>query len=857
VLYKLHNIRTKNHFKKLSQSIFVKTVLWISLLFGQFSVVAQRDSVDAKLLKFKSKAKSGIQVPVDYSAEDSMVLDIPGKKVYLYGNAKVRYEDINLDAGYIMVDFNTQGIIARPYNDASGKLVHRPHFSDGKDQFTSDSMNYNFSSKKALVFNARTTQQDGFVFGEKTFKDPQNNTYIKNARYTTCNDTVNPHFYIFAKKFKIIPNKQAITGPANLVIAGINTPLLVPFGFFPLQKGQTRGVIFPTYGESQDRGFFLRNLGYYFPINKYYDLAVTADIFFRGSYGIHLNSSYAKRYKFRGNVGFDYNYNEFGEKETGITISKDYTIKWNYNSDAKSHPGQTFNANINYVSSNYNKNNSFTQQNIIQSTIQSSANYSRSFLSNNLNMSLGSRIVQNLQREEVNITFPEMSLNVPRISPFANLNTKNKAIKTLGLSYNGDFLNSVVMKQKNLVPALGLDRNNDSIHIADSLKSSIVQSVPISASIKLFKYFQLNPTASFTEYWYFKSELQSWDNVNDTLLTTQKNGFERASSIQASMSFLTTLFGMLQFKKGKLQAVRLVLTPSLNFGFRPDLQTYSNGFRKVQIDTLGTTKDYSIFGNSGSAYPSGVSSASIGFNINNNLEIKTRKHTDTGYVSKKIKLIEMFNISSAYNLVADSFNWSNFSFNGRSTLFKSKLSVNYSWTIDPYQYTNRRINKLVIDNGKNLGRLTGANLSMGTNFNKAAREKKVNANTSNAELMMINTYPQYYVDFSIPWSLQVNYNLIYTHADPRVPSEVRQSVTFNGDVKLTENWKIGYGSGYDFFTKQLAITKIDIHRDLHCWEFSFGWIPVGFRQSFEFRINVKASSLQDLKLSRRNFWYDN
>lgn len=855
MLNKSYNIITKKTYKKLSGLPLIQCLWLIVLVFGQFELYAQSDTTKTDTLNLKGR--SGMEVPVDYSADDSMVLDLPHKKVYLYGNAKVHYDDINLDAGYIMVDFNTKDIIARPYKDSSGKLVHRPHFTDTKDQFSSDSMKYNFDTKKALVFNARTIQGDGFVFGEKTYKDPQNNTYVKNARYTTCNDSTHPHFYILAKKFKIIPNKQVVTGPANLVIAEVNTPLLIPFGFFPLQKGQSKGIIFPTYGETQDRGFYLKNFGYYFPLNKYFDLSLTGDFYFRGSYGFHLNTNYAKRYKFRGNLGFDYVHNKFGEVEKGFNISNDYVLRWNYTMDPKSKPGQSFNANVNYMSSNYNRNNSVQQQSIVQSTVQSSVNYRTSFLNNNLNLSATSRITQNLSRELVDLTFPELNINVPRITPFQNMNTRNKALKSIGLSYNGDIRNGVVMKQKNLGPALGIEKNPYNINIADSLNNGMNHSIPLNASIKLFKYFQLNPSISYNEYWYLKSIEKKWDDTNDTLLTTTTNGFDRASSIQGGMSLNTTLYGLAQFKRGKLQAIRHVLTPSITFGFRPNMQTYKNGYRKVQVDTLKNIQEYSIFANTGLGVPSGGKEASIGFNFNNNIELKTRKHTDTGTISKKIKLIEMLNVSANHNFLADSFKWSNLSFNGRSSLMKGKVSINYNWAIDPYKYTSRRINELIITDGQSLGRLTNFGVSLGTNLNPQARKPKTSATATQQELAMINNYPQFYVDFNIPWNLGLNYNFYYSKPNPHEANTITQSVTFNGDLNLTANWKIAFASGYDFKTKELAVTKIDLFRDLHCWEFSFGWIPTGFRRSFDFTIRVKSSTLQDLKLNRRNFWFDN
>ncbi len=850
-----YNIITKKADKKLLPTCFTHVWLWIVLLVGQFEARAQSDSIRTDTLNLKTK--SGLELPVDYSADDSIRLDLQTKNVYLFGNAKVHYEDINLDAGYIIVNFNTKNIFASAYPDSSGKMVHRPHFEDGNDQFTSDSMKYNFDSKKALVYNARTTQGDGFVFGERSYKDPQNNTYVRNARYTTCSDSTHPHFYIIAKKFKIIPNKQVVTGPANLVLANINTPLVIPFGFFPLQKGQAKGLIFPTFNETQNRGFAIRNLGYYIPLNKYFDLATTGDYYFNGSFGVHLNSNYAKRYHFRGNFGIDFNHNKFGEAETGIRISDDYNIRWNYNLDAKAKPGQSFSANVNYQSPSFNRNNSIQQQSIIQSNVRSGVNYSTSFFKRSLNLSSSALINQNLTTEVVDISFPELSLNVPRITPFQNANTKSKALKSIGLSYNGNIRNSVFMKQKNLAPSLGIGSNPDRINIIDSLNNGMIHSIPLTASMKFLKYFQLNPNISYTEYWYLKTIHKTWDTLTKKIQTSQSIGFERASAVQGGLSVNTMIYGMAQFKRGRLQAIRHVVTPSINLSYQPNMQTFKGGFRTVQSDSLGNTQQYSIFSANGLGYPSGLKNATLGFNINNNLELKTRRQSDTGTVTKKIKIIEMLNVSAGRNFFADSFKWSQLNFSGRSSLFNGKVGLNYNWSLDPYKYHGRRLDQLMINDKKSIGRLTNFGMSLGTNLNPKARKEKTSKLATEQELTMINSYPQFYVDFSIPWSLNLNYNFSYSKPDPTSEKNINQSFTFNGDISLTSNWKIGFGSGYDFKTKELSVTKIDFFRDLHCWEFSFGWIPTGFRRSFDFTIRVKSSTLQDLKLNRRNFWYDN
>jgi hypothetical protein len=851
----------------------LKPTLFASLLcFVGFCLQAQNsklptdsslvESVDTLRTKLPV-GKSGLTQQVKYKAVDSVRFNMSEKKVYLYGTAVVDYGDMNLAADFIEVSFETNELHAVGVADSTGVVQGKPVFSSEGRQYTADEMWYNFKTKKGLSSGVLTTESDGFVRGEKFLKDSMDNVYVKNATFTTCRSP-EPHFWIAAGKFKIVPKKQVVSGPANLIIEGVNTPLVVPFAFFPINGKRSKGVVFGNYGETQDRGFYLSNWGYYLPINDYFDVKLTADFYFRGSYGFHAVSRYNRRYKYNGQFAFDYNKNLFGEKEsTDYRISKDYRLRWSYAQDGKAHPGSSFNANINYVSRNQLKNNSTEVNDIVSSNANSGVSYATSFLKRKVNLNVSSRIDQNLNTGELNARLPDVNLNLVRVQPFANLSgprSKKKLLRNLGISYETRIQNNLIVNQDSI-----FNRENGVIKlhddVKDNLKFGMSHRIPISTNFKAFSYFNISPNFSFTDFWYFKTIEKSW--VNDTLITTFNNGFERAASYSASINMNTTIYGYKQFKKGKLYAVRHVVRPTLSAQWSPKFNENKKfGYKEVQVSENGRTEWYSIFEQGILGRPSGGASGSLNLSLANNLEIKVRSDRDTANGGiKKMKIIESFNINSGYNFLADSLKLNIIGLSGNTTLFE-KIRISFGGSLDPYQFAfdtalerNVRINSYEIRKGK-IGRLTSSRVSLSTNLNPDALKKKTSPNVSEEELEIINAYSNYFVDFNIPWSLNLSYSLNHRRNFDEEAS-LEQSVTFQGDIRLTENWKIGFQSGYNFARQESTLTKIDFFRDLHCWEFSFGWIPTGQYRRFDFTIRVKSSTLQDLKLTRRGFWYDN
>lgn len=770
---------------------------------------------------------------------------------------------MQLNAAFIEVDFKSNEIHATGELDSSGALAGKPRFqSQGKD-YTADEMWYNFKTKKGISSGVITTESDGFVRGEKFLKDSAENIFVRNATFTTCR-APEPHFWIEAGKFKIVPKKQVVSGPANLIIEGVNTPLVVPFAFFPISQNRSKGLVFGNYGETDNRGFFLANWGYYVPLNDFFDLKLTADYYFRGSYGFHVVSRYRKRYKFNGQFAFDYNKNYFGEKESpDFTVSNDYALRWNYQRDAKAKPGSSFNANVNFVTRNQLRNNSNEVNDILATNANSSVNYAKSFLNRKVNLSASGRLDQNLSTGDLNMRLPDVNLNLVRVQPFKDLpGSRNKKgyLRNLGFSYQTLMQNSLQINQDSILET-GRNTFKFKPQVADNMRFGIKHAIPLSTAFKAFKYFNISPNASFTDFWYFRTIEKKWEN--DTLITEQVNGFERASTFSSGISMNTTIFGYHQFRKGKIYAIRHVMRPTLSAQWSPEYNEQERaGFRQVQTDTSGQTAWYSIFEQGLLGRPGGGRTGSLNLGIGNNLEMKVRSERDTSNGGiRKIKLIESFNISTGYNFLADSLNMSQIGLSGNTTLFE-KVTLSFGGGLDPYTFLfdsslnrNVRINQFEIENGK-LARLTNARVSMSTNLNPQALKRKTGPGINEAELEVINTYRQYFVDFTIPWSLNLSYSFNYFRTFDEDPA-TEQTMTFNGDVKLTENWKVGFSSGYNFKRKETTLTRVDFFRDLHCWEFSFGWIPTGTFRRFDFVIRVKSSTLQDLKLTRRGFWYDN
>lgn len=826
-----------------------------------------KNNVKDTLKKQKSNA---IETKIVYKSTDSLRFSIKEKEVFLYNKADISYEKINLKADFVVMNFGKNEVFAKGVADSNGNIQGNPVFKEEEKTFDSKEMLYNFHSKKGLIKQVITQESEGYVHGEKVKKMADDITYIKNGKFTTC-DLEHPHFDIRFGRAKAIPNKKIITGPAFLYIEDIPTPLFVPLGYFPNTKNQSSGILFPTYGESPTRGFFFENGGYYFAISDYIDLALRGDIYTRGSWGIHTLSNYNKRYKYNGAINFDYVVNIDGEKNTSsYSKSTDFSFNWRFNQDAKARPNSRFAANVNLRSSKYDR---YAQNinNIFTNTTSSSISYSTTLGSNYfLNINLGESY--NTNTRVIDLNLPTIAFSANRFNPFQKKiqSGEVKWYENISVSYSMEAQNKINTHDSTLFTKKTLDE----------MQNGIRHSIPVSSSVKVLKYFTLTNSVNINERWYFKTINKEWSNDtifngNDTtigyLKTTEIKGFSRALDFQLSSSINTRIYGMMQLKKGPIRAIRHVVTPSIGFSWRPDFGTSLWDYYHSYIDKNGIVQKYSKFEGAIYGGPESGKYGSIGFSIDNSLEIKISSKKDSITGMKKIVLIESFSLSTSYNMAADSLNWAPLTINGRTTLFKN-VSLNYMSTWDPYvkNKSSRRINLYEWDINKRIMRLdytewrVGINLSLNPAFFK---KKTTSAVTQEAKPQLtqnpvsnINQNLGDQVDFSVPWNLNINYSYwyssMYNAANTNYNKDFTQTINFSGDVNLTKKWKLGFSGGYDIKAKDFTYASFDVYRDLHCWEMRFNWIPFGWRQSWSFTINVKASVLKDLKWDKKKDFRD-
>ncbi|REK35771.1 MAG: LPS-assembly protein LptD [Bacteroidetes bacterium] len=794
-----------------------------------------------------AKESQALKSKIKYQARDSIRADLQSETIHLYGNASVDYEDLHLEAEYIMINMNEKVLTAEGRTDSLGQVYGTPNFSQGPRKFRSNNIRYNFETKKGRIAHVITQEGDGFIHGEVVKKDPENNFFIKYGQYTTCNlDT--PHFSISANKLKVISNNKIVTGPANLSIEKVPTPLFIPFGFFPNKKGRSSGLIFPSFGESAQRGFYFQHLGYYFGFSDYINLALTSDLYTKGSYTLDAASVYRKRYRYSGNLRLSYAYSVTSERELpDFNARKDFHVNWTHAQDAKASPYRSFSANVNAGSSQYYQNTISSVNNFLSNTFQSSISYSKVFADKPINLGLSMNHTQNTITRDIRVTSPDLSFNVSRINPFKRKVSigAQKWYEKIGTNYSLRATNYIQTKDSLLFKSGSLNE----------FQNGVQHSVPVSTSFKLLKYFTLSPSVNYTERWYFKTTQFEWNEENRKLDTIDVKKFQAARDYQFNAGLTTRVYGMYQVLRGPVKAVRHVMTPAVSFSYRPDFSQESFGYYKsVQIDTNQTFRTYSIFQNTVYGGPGAGKFGSLGFGLDNNLEMKVRTRSDTGATDKKIKLLESLRFGANYNLMADSLNWSPLSVSGRTTLLE-RISVNIGMILNPYAFDENNIDydRFLIDETGKLFRLTNANMSVGFSLNRIS--KKITEKYSRQELDYIYQNPENYIDFDVPYNVSVNYTYAYSKRG-NLESIKSQSASINGDFSLTPAWKIGFNSWYDIEDGRFTNFGVNIYRDLHCWEMRMNWIPFGLQESYNFQINVKAAILQDLKLIRKKDFYD-
>ena len=835
--------------------------------------------------------KSEIETTINYSAKDSIFYDLKSQKIKLYGNAKIDYGEINLEAYEILVDWNDKTLDANYLTDSTGKKIGKPIFSEGNQSYETDKITYNFDSRKAKIKGIVTQLDDAYMQGEDVKKNEEDELFISHAMYTTCN-LEEPHFHISSGKIKVIPGKKVVSGPFHLKFGDVPTPLGFIFGMFPQPKKKVSGLIMPNYGEEKRRGFYLRDGGYYFAVNDHIDLRLTGDIYSKGSYGMTLGSSYKKRYSYSGNLRFNYNKSKLGDFENPST-SNDFSFSWSHTPDAKGKSSR-FSSSVNFQTNSYNQNKNLVYSDFnesINAQFNSNISYTKTFKGSPFNLSANLRHSQNVQTKKVNLTLPDVSYNMSRIYPFKNLGKLGKtALGKISISHrfngkieltNGSVGNSLsglnILNSSNNFSEQ-IDFNMDNLNsIIDRSKIGGKHTIPISTSFNLLKYFTVSPSVNYNEIWYFKKLSYNYNELEDGIEIDTTNSFQRAWSYSSAFALSTRIYGTVFFKKGKIKAIRHVISPEISMSFSPDFTKPKFGYyENVQINSEGDTKLLSKYENFLFGSPRIGSSASMNFYIGNNLEMKVVDKNDTISGTRKIKIFDNLSFSSSYNFLADSFRLAPVRFSTRTSFFKRLINLSVSGNIDPYTFKldsisenssgiknvyQRRVDELAYKNNQGIGSLAYINMSLGfrfsaKDFRSEDDEEKDSSFGTREEIDYINSNIAEYIDFNVPWSINASYNLNRRKLGFRDPT-ITQTLTFSGDVSISEKTKISFRSGYDFKFKMLTQTSINATRDLHCWRINFSWVPFGRFQSYNLSINAVSALLQDLKLEKRSRFFDN
>ncbi len=857
--------------------LFFKLFILLPLLINTINagaVFAFVPGDSAKLtVKPKVKHKAPIDAKVVYHARDSIRFDANIKRLYLYGEASVKYEDLELKAGYIDISMDSNIANAHGIMD-SGKLVGNPEFHQGADVFYATQMRYNFRSKKGRINNIRTKEGEGYISGKVVKKDSSGVYYLKDGTYTTCSEEKDPHFYIGAVKLKVVPHDQVVTGPAWLVIEGVPTPLAIPFGFFPLQQGRHSGILIPAYGESQSQGFYLQNGGYYLGLSDHFDMQLRGDIYSYGSWGLRDIINYSDRYHYHGSFNVGYALTILPITGTAQTSKqKSFNITWNDQQDPKARPNSTFMASVNAGSSNYYTNTSYAPTTFLQNTLSSNISFSQNFQGTPFHLTASADHSQNTITHAMNIDLPVLTFSVDRMYPakwFSDQNATvnpNKWYNNISFTVNTSAenkistLDSLLLKPKTL----------------KQMQNGINTSIPLSGNFRVFRYFTFTPGISFTSVEYFQTIRKHASG--DSLITDTLQGLQSANTYNVTASLNTSVYGLYSLGAHRAITVRHVMYPSIGFSYQPDFASSAyNYYRSVEYGTeTKITQKYSIFSNGIYGGPGSGKHEDIVMSLGNNLEMKLRQHTDSGIVYNKVKLIERFTVSANYNTAVDSFRLSPISISGSTTLFK-KLAVNYSGIIDPYRMNADGIDmkQLLWDNGK-VGRFVENSLTLSTTLTPGTTKSKAgqghqttqqssSGNSSGGGMQLtspddyfqyIQNRPAYYAPLELAaWSVTMNYSITSAFSQGLGKNITVQGLMVNMSAQVTKYWHAAIYSGYDFTNHQFTSTSISATRDLHCWEMIFSSIPFGYHQNFSVEIHVKSSVLRDLKLTRKRDWQD-
>ncbi|MBK5191601.1 MAG: LPS-assembly protein LptD [Flavobacteriaceae bacterium] len=842
------------------------------------SRIVEQDTIKIDSVKTKAPLLSDV---ITYKAEDYMRISRKENRMYLFDQAQITYGDMVITAGLIIMDNEKNEVYAYGIPDSTGAYSQRPIFTQAQNTIEPDSLRFNFDSKKALIYNSRTEEGSFKVLGETTKRENDSVYFMQNVRFTTSENAEDPDYYFYARKIKFVPKKKIVTGLVNMFIADVPTPLGLPFGYFPMTNEQTSGFIIPSFGQTNRRGYFLQNGGYYFALSDYADLLALGDYYTNGSYGLRLESNYALRYRFRGNVNI--RYENLLESERGFPDFSQrsvYNLQWSHSQDAKANPNSRFSASVNLGSSEYYQAsvNQANSANFLNNSLSSSVSYSKTFQGEpQVNLNVVATHSQNTNTKEINMTLPTVQASVSRIYPLApKLGSKKGLIQNINLQYNFRGENRIRTTDSLFFkPEMFRDANFGAQH-----------SIPISTNFKLFKFLSVSSSANYQETWVFKTFDRSFDQTARQVLIDTVSGFDSYRTYNFSTSMGTTLYGLVNFgKENKIQAIRHVMRPSISYNINPGFDQYYDQYEiENEVDpSLNEFVDYSRFQGTLFGAPGRLFGSSVGLSVSNTLEAKVRDKDSTATEPKNIKLLNNFSVSTAYNLAGDSLRLAPISLRGSIPVIQDKLDVNLSANLDVYALdnNNRRIDKLNMDNGGSLFRLTSANMSFGYSFSSKdfeKGEKEESTDKLDNETFRNGGRPddlfgksadldgkfneeedvfdkedkadnQWY-NYKIPWNLRLAYTMTYNNS-ARQSEITSHSIMFSGDIELSPKWVVGTSSGFDIKAKGFTYTQLRFQRDLDSWRLSFNWVPFSPRASWYFFIGIKSSILSDIKYDKR------
>lgn len=827
---------------------------------------------------------------VNMTCADSMIM-VGRNLSYMFGDGQVTYGNLKLDAAEIEMNMANNTVYAFGAVDSTGELTGKPIFEEGGTQYETETMSYNFKTKRGFINNVITQQGEGYLTGGQTKKTDDNYYYVQNGRYTTCDDHECPHFYFQLTKAKVKPKSNIVTGPAYLVVAGLPLPLAVPFGYFPFSDKYSSGIIMPTFGEDWNRGFYLSDGGYYFAINDNIDLALTGEIYTKGSWGISGQSTYTKRYKFSGNFSFNYLTTITGDKGMAdYSKMTNFQVLWSHSQDSKANPNMTFSASVNFTTSGYSRNalNSYYSSSFTENTKSSTINMTYRFPGTKWSLSTTMNISQRTQDSTLSVSFPNFTLTMSQTYPFKRKKAlgNEKWYEKIKLSYSGQFQNSLTAKQDVFFKK----------SLIKDWRNGMKHNIPVSATFNVLKYVNVTPSVNMTDRMYTSKVNRQWDPTRNIEVADTSYGFYNVWDFTASVSADTKIYGFFQplpFLGDKVKMIRHVLTPTVSFNYSPDFSSpwfgYYGTYQYPNSQGEMLERKYSKFQNTLYGVPGQGKTGSVSFSLANNLEMKVRTNDSIG--EKKISLIENLSVSQSYNFAADSLNWSDINTSILLRLTKNfNLSLSAVWDVYTYQLNSAgnpvRVNVPRWKAGKGIGKLRSTGTSFSYTFNNDTFKRK-NSGKKNDDKGESNSDESRdeqengrserrrrpgnnsgdnasgeldadgYTPWPFPWSLTVNYSINYGYGTFNKEKldyngKITQNLSFSGNIRPTPNWNFGFSASYNFESHKLAYMNCNISRDLHCFTMSASVIPVGPYKSYNFHIAIKSSLLSDVKYDKRS-----